>query len=222
MNAITYPKFTILFIGILCAELICGSTESLQTVRYFTKPALLISLMAFFYSESQQLSKLIRRFTLLALGFSLLGDVLLLFVEQSANYFMFGLIAFLIAHIMYILVFSKHRNKTKNPLVFGLPLFIFAMSLFYLLKNGLGTMFIPVIIYMLIILTMVTMAFLRKGMVNSISYNLVLIGGLLFLVSDSILALNKFYQPLPLSNLSIMTTYALAQYFIVKGLLKLR
>ncbi|MCB0445354.1 MAG: lysoplasmalogenase [Gelidibacter sp.] len=222
MNAITYPKFTLLFIGILCAELICGSIESLQTAHYFTKPALLISLVVFFYSESKQLSKSIRRFTLLALSFSLLGDVLLLFVEQSANYFMFGLMAFLLAHIMYILVFSKHRNKTKNPWVFVLLLLIFAMGIFYLLKSGLGTMRIPVSIYMLIILTMVTMAFLRKGMVNPISYNLVLIGGFLFLVSDSILALNKFYQPLPLSNFSIMTTYALAQYFIVKGLLKLQ
>ena len=61
-----------------------------------------------------------------------------------------------------------------------------------------------------------------KGMVNQTSYNLVFIGAIFFMLSDSILAANKFYQPIPLSNISIMVTYALAQYLIVLGILKLQ
>lgn len=92
--------------------------------------------------------------------------------------------------------------------------------LFYVMFDGLGDMLYPVTVYMLVILTMAVTAFLRQGKVLPISYTLVFLGALLFMLSDSILALNKFYKPLPLSNISIMLTYALAQYFIVLGLLK--
>jgi uncharacterized membrane protein YhhN len=49
---------------------------------------------------------------------------------------------------------------------------------------------------------------------------LILAGAAFFMISDSLLALNKFYEPLPFSNISIISTYALAQYSIVLGILK--
>ena len=82
-------------------------------------------------------------------------------------------------------------------------------------------MLIPVMIYMIVILAMATSAFVRKGIVNKYSYNFVFIGAIFFMISDSILALNKFYEAIPLANILIMTTYALAQYLIVIGILKL-
>jgi uncharacterized membrane protein YhhN len=75
---------------------------------------------------------------------------------------------------------------------------------------------------MLVILSMATTAFLRQGNVVKNSFVLVFIGAILFMISDSILALNKFYQPLPFTNISIMFTYGFAQLFIVFGLLKQR
>ena len=72
---------------------------------------------------------------------------------------------------------------------------------------------------MLIILAMATSAFLRQGKINSSSYNLVFFGALTFMVSDSLLALNKFYLAFAFADFSIMLTYALAQLLIVKGLL---
>ena len=83
-------------------------------------------------------------------------------------------------------------------------------------------MLIPVIVYMLAILSMSTSAFLRKDKVNILSYGLVFLGAIFFMISDSILALNKFHQPIPWSNISIMVTYAMAQYLIVIGVLKLK
>jgi len=117
-------------------------------------------------------------------------------------------------------VFIDKRN-TKNSLKgISVILLIYALITFYFLKNGLGNMLLPVIIYMLIILSMAATAWLRKGMVSNISYALVFIGALLFIISDSTLALNKFYQAIPQSHLIIMSTYALAQYFIVFGVLR--
>jgi len=101
-----------------------------------------------------------------------------------------------------------------------LLLLLYAIGLFYFFKDGLGDLFIPVIIYMFVILMMLTTAFLREGTVPKNSYNLVFLGAIFFIISDSLLALNKFYSPLPLSGIWIMTTYSIAQSFIVLGLKK--
>ena len=158
--------------------------------------------------------------TLLALLFSLAGDVLLMFIDISASFFLSGLVAFLLAHIMYIMVFLDKKNSKKTALIFITVLLIYAIGIFYLLKDGLGDMLIPVIVYMLVILTMVLTSTMRKDNVSKQSYNLVFLGAIFFVISDSFLAINKFYQPVPLSKIIIMSTYSLAQYLIVLGLLK--
>ncbi|MEZ4802399.1 MAG: lysoplasmalogenase [Gelidibacter sp.] len=216
----TEKRFSILFFILLIAELICGNVESLLQLHYLTKPAIVMSLIIFFWKESQSISKPIRNLTLLALSFSLLGDVLLMFAEVSQSYFMLGLVAFLIAHIMYILVFLRQRNPTKKPIGFAVILIIYAIGLFLVLKNGLGEMLVPVLIYMLVILTMATTSFLREGKVPKMSYGFVFLGAILFMVSDSFLAINKFHQAFTYANIIIMLTYGFAQYFIVLGVKK--
>lgn len=221
MLSASEKKFTILFSLILIAELICISYDTLTIYHYITKPAIVGMLLVFFWKHSEHIDKRIRNWTVVALISSWIGDILLIFEEWHPELFMFGLIAFLIAHIFYILLFLKHRNTNKNPLGFICLLLVYACCLFYFLKNGLNEMLVPVIIYMLVILSMSTSAFLRKGNVPKLSYTLVFLGAILFMLSDSILALNKFYEPLAYSNISIMITYALAQYFIIIGILKL-
>jgi len=214
--------FTLVFSIIVLLELITGNIESFSQLHYFTKPLILASLIVYFWNKSQHLTKSTRNITLLALLFSLSGDILLMFVGTSANFFIGGLIAFLLAHIMYILTFLKKRNKTINPLPIIIILLIYATGIFYIIKDGLGDMKIPVLLYLIVILTMVVMAALRKGKVSNKSYNLVFIGALFFMISDSVLSINKFYQSFASSGLIIMITYALAQYLIVMGILKQR
>ncbi len=217
----TEKSFSALFFIIVIAELIFGSVENLLQFHYFTKPLILIALIVFFYKQSKHLNKRTRNITLLALVFSLAGDVLLMFVSKSANFFLSGLVAFFLAHIMYVLVFLKSRNKAANSLPIVVILLIYASWIFYFLKDGLGDMLIPVLVYLFVILIMATTAFIRKRS-NIDSYKLVFAGAVFFMISDSLLALNKFYEPLPFSNISIMLTYALAQYLIVIGILKQR
>lgn len=216
----TETTFSIIFGVIIITELLCGSIESLSLYHYFAKPAIVVSLIIFFWRESHLANASIRVLTLSALILSLAGDVLLMFVDRSAHYFMLGLVAFLLAHIMYILVFSKHRNPIKKFTWPMAALGIFALCLFLFLKDHLGEMLIPVVVYMLVILSMAITSFLREGKVSKMSYNLVVIGAVLFMVSDSILAINKFYGAVAFANVSIMLTYALAQYFIVLGIKK--
>lgn len=214
--------FAILFMLLLLAELICGSVASLSTLHYMTKPSLLIALIYYFNNQSKGLSVKTRITTLAALGFSLLGDILLMFVDQSPRFFMLGLVSFLLAHVFYCIVFLANRNPKINPLGLILILIIYSIPIFYLLKDGLSDLLVPVIMYMAVILSMVITAFLRQKKTAPKSFILVFLGALLFLVSDSILALNKFFMPLSFANFSIMLTYGLAQYFIVLGLLKQR
>ncbi len=215
-------SFSSIFLIIVLLELITGNIESLSQFHYFTKPLILTSLIVFFWSKSNHLPKAVRNITLLALIFSLTGDILLMFVGTSANFFIGGLIAFLLAHIMYILTFIKKRNKTINPLFIIITLLIYATGIFYLIKDGLGDMQIPVLLYLTVILTMVVMAWLRKGKISNKSYYLVVVGALFFMISDSVLSINKFYQSFASAGLIIMFTYALAQYLIVMGILKQR
>jgi len=92
--------------------------------------------------------------------------------------------------------------------------------LFILINAQLKSLFIPVVIYMIAIITMVISAYLRKGAVSYFSFTIVLLGALFFLVSDSLIALNKFYKPITYPTVSIMISYAIAQYCIIIGLLK--
>ncbi|MEH6535534.1 MAG: lysoplasmalogenase [Psychroserpens sp.] len=221
MLTVSEKKFSVIFSLIVIAELFFESSERLIQFHYISKPAIVLSLLVFFWIKSKTLSKSLRYIIASALLFSLLGDLLLMFVEVSASYFLLGLVAFLIAHIMYVIAFLKHRNNAVKPFGFIAILLVYACGLFYLLKEGLNEMLIPVIIYMIVILSMSTAAFTRRDNVPKLSYILVFLGAICFMISDSILALNKFFRPFEYANFGIMLTYALAQYLIIIGILKL-
>ncbi len=156
-----------------------------------------------------------------ALLFSLLGDILLLFTEISSLFFIAGLTSFLLAHIMYILVFLRKVDRTiKKTIFFPLMTFVYGVVLYYVLYQRLSNMKGPVLVYMVAILVMSNLAYLRSKNVSKTSYFLVFIGALLFMISDSVLALNMFYKPIAYSNVWIMTTYALAQVLIIFGILR--
>jgi uncharacterized membrane protein YhhN len=85
----------------------------------------------------------------------------------------------------------------------------------------LGDLKIPVTIYASIISIMLLFAFNGFLVWEKPGNLLVFLGAFFFIISDSILAINKFYAPIPKSSFFIMLTYLLAQYLIVIGILKL-
>lgn len=217
----TEKQFTLIFAIILILELICNQVESLSTLHYFVKPLLLLSLIVFFFKQSFHLKKTIRQLMLFALLFSLFGDVLLMFTAQDPLFFILGLLAFLLAHLLYTLVFLKQRDTTKKAFLFIMILLVYASGLYFVIQDGLGDMRLPVIAYMLVILMMATTAFLRKEYKENQTYKLVFLGAILFLISDSLLSLNLFYKPFAMVSFGIMLTYGIAQFLIVLGILKL-
>ncbi|TYC17846.1 lysoplasmalogenase [Bizionia gelidisalsuginis] len=220
MKPIKTASFLFVFASLVIFETLIANSDGLSTLHFISKPLIVSVLILYFLNTTKQQKVAWRRLTLLALAFSLLGDVLLLFVFKSEFFFMGGLLAFLITHTLYCIVFLKHRNKALKPYRIIALFVVYAIGLFVLLKPGLGELLIPVLVYMSVILLMGITAYLRKGNSPNTSFKLVFLGALFFIISDSILAINKFYLPVPYFNFSIMFTYALAQLLIVLGLKK--
>ena len=204
-------KLTLAF-GVLLAIHIAGLLMDIPLATSLTKPLLVPCLMVLVWLQSRTIRG--HGIILAALFFSWLGDLLLMLPGE--DFFMGGLAAFLSAHICYIWIFS--REATYHPLRV-LPFLMYVALLLAGPLNGKlpENLQIPVYSYVVVITTMGIVASLRST--QRPGYELILIGSILFILSDSFLALNKFSGPLPLSGLWVMLTYGLAQYFIVKGYL---
>lgn len=143
------------------------------------------------------------------------GDIFLLFPEKK---FIHGLVSFLVAHILYILALSKYISEINNILITTLIFSVYGLMIFNYLKSNLGKYKIPVIIYISIIILMGVFSinyYLVDKSSESISF---LAGSILFLISDTSLAINKFKSKFHLAQFIILSTYYLAQYLIAISL----
>ncbi len=137
--------------------------------------------------------------------FSLLGDLFLLYPDR---YFNNGLYSFLAAHILYILAFNQNVNGYCIAIV--LPILLYMVIVLKFLLPRLGAMKYPVIIYILVISTMVYSAWNTSIYFNN-GLGLILVGAILFAISDTVLAFNKFYKKFTLAEPIILSTYFIAQ-----------
>ncbi len=190
-----------------------------------TKPFLMITLLFYYlFSKSEKTSPL-SKLIIGAMTFSWIGDILLMLQGQISGIFIFGLAAFLIAHICYIFGFRKARfddpgeiNKSfvQTRIVF---LVFVGGAIIYMLYPGLEEMMIPVIFYTIVIIAMGITALLRRGWTRDKSFIMTYSGALLFIMSDALIGINKFMNPIVQAPLLIMATYISAQLLIVKGIL---
>ncbi len=207
-----------LFVIVLTGDIVGVQLDNtlLQTIF---KPLIIPVLVGYFGLQVKSITTGITKWVLFALIFSLAGDVLLMFQGKKEIFFLLGLASFLIAHIFYIIFFHHVRvreNVKSNPWLLVIVVVYYA-ALISWLSPYLGEMKLPVRIYGIIISIMFMLAMHMLSIKNKIAGSWMLWGALLFVVSDSVLAINKFYQPFEAANVIIMLTYGLAQLFIVKG-----
>ena len=190
---------------------------SSQTTLYMlVKPFLMISLLFYFTTGSMGYPKW-RIPVMLALIFSWLGDVLLL----SNDLFIAGLAAFLVAHVFYIVAYHKTgaASGELKP-VDTIKLAVLGAVLITILFPKLGGMMIPVLAYAMVLLAMALWAHKRRGATTARSFMLVSSGAILFVISDGVIAVNKFAFEVPGERILVMSTYIAAQYLIIRGLLE--
>lgn len=140
---------------------------------------------------------------------SVCGDVLL--DLPHAGLFIYGLVAFLIAHLFYTALFFRFAEKpgsTDTAVIAGLVLFAALMVWIFrgIDPNLLG----PVVLYIVVIITMSVGALLVPA-----ANRLLFWGALLFIASDVVLAVNKFLVAIPNGRVINITLYFLAQFTIV-------
>lgn len=159
-----------------------------------------------------QLRGATRTLTLVALCFSALGDLLL--ALDFPNQFVFGLGAFLLAQLTYTGNFLRSAEfRSRRAALRGGPVLIAALALAYLLLPAAGELAPAVLVYLLAIAAMALSAAAHRG--NSV---LLFAGAATFMVSDTLIALNKFIAPLPLAGTAIMLTYYGAQMALLYGI----
>ena len=187
-----------------------------NSILIFTaKPLLMITLFWYYMVNAKRVNKLL----VTGLFFSFLGDVLLL--GSGDLYFILGLLFFLIAHVFYILMVVKLLKSTKlsQVLIASIPYFLIFTSLLTILYSGLGDMKIPVIVYAITI-TVLGISSLTLFLQNkTISHLGLVFGVLIFIISDSVLALNMFYKKQAIYPILIISTYVIAQYLICRFVL---
>lgn len=189
--------------------------------RYFTKP-LLMPLLALGYGLETRGRDTLSRWVLAALLFSWLGDIFLMLEDPNGMYFIIGLVSFLTAHLCYIWYFARipaaeGQSFIRTRPVMLLAVLAYVVELIYVLWPHLGGMKLPVLVYGIVIGTMLCFALWQYGKIEARAAWLLMLGALLFVASDSLLAINKFRKPLPYGGLWVMTTYILAQYAIARG-----
>jgi uncharacterized membrane protein YhhN len=152
----------------------------------------------------------------LALALSTLGDILL--DLDPERLFVFGLGSFLIAHVVYIFLFVRNRRRTialgASRVLLAALVLLYSIGVSAWLLPSLGGLIVPVAIYMCAITAMVVSAILAR-----FQNPWIVVGAILFLISDSLLAVNKFKAPIPYRDFLVWSTYYAGQYGIAIGFL---
>jgi len=145
-----------------------------------------------------------RRCVVIALALSLVGDICLMF--EGDGRFAGGLSSFLLAHVGFIVAFLKGVDPGLPPAWTLLPL-LYGLGLCAWLLPRAGSLRIPVALYCLVLLGMTLTAALRLHQLGGRPALLAVAGALLFVVSDSSLALRKFAGPYRGAQALILSTY---------------
>jgi len=181
---------------------------------------LALAIAIFFTARRAMAAGTVTRFDgllLTGLAASLAGDVLLM---GPATLFVPGLVAFLLAHLAYIALFSMGVGMFPRRGVLVATLLIGAGMYAFLWLGGLpAALRIPVAAYVVVIACMAAQAIGRAAVLHATdpSARWVAVGACFFMLSDSLLATNRFVTPLPLASLWVLGTYYAAQMLIVRN-----
>lgn len=156
----------------------------------------------------------VRRWVLLGLVMSLAGDVALMWPDAG---FLPGLVSFLLAHLAYLVAFTRAARLAATPLPFAVYAVVAGGILAMLWPGVPAALRLPVVAYVVCLAAMAAQAAVlwRRGVPRGAW---LAAGGALFVGSDALLATNRFAAPLPLASLWILSTYWAAQWCIASWL----
>ena len=224
----SHKRFSFFYFGVMLVYMLSIVLGN-QVLHNITKPVFMVLLVIYYRTQLGALDKF-SKLILLGLFFSWLGDIFLM-IEKTGLFFILGLGSFLIAHLGYLGGFYQNLRSSKEPFNYGksvlysIPFLLITVPFFLYIKSGVPSeLFMPVFAYTAVITAMGIFSALRFGHVNQKTFNWVLIGAILFIFSDCVLAINLFsIQPETGSHLAKglaicnMFLYLTGQYYITRG-----
>ncbi len=201
---------------VLCAGMSIASAPwalDAPLLNFIFKPLATLVVMAHAWPRGQD-TPVQRRWVLAGLLCSLAGDVALMWPQQG---FLPGLVSFLLAHLAYLWAFTRTQRLAARPLPFVAYAGLAAAILSLLWPGVPAPLRIPVLAYVACLAAMAAQAAVlwRSGAERGA---VLALGGGLFMVSDALLATNKFAGPLPLASLWVLASYWAAQWCIASWL----
>ncbi len=211
----------LLFLFVLLVNLIAVYLNN-GTLRFISKPLLMPLLTIYLLVRTRSANTNLKTWIILALFFSWVGDILLMFEEKKSIFFLLGLSAFLVAQVFYIIFFHniRMREYIRGNALFLLLVIVYYSILISVLSPYLGDMKLPVRIYGVVLSFMLMLAMHTMLGKNKKAGLWMMLGAILFVISDSLLAFNKFLTVLNYAGIIIMLSYGLAQLFIAEGAVK--
>ena len=166
---------------------------------------------------------LVKRWIVIGLVCSLAGDVALLWPVQG---FLVGLVAFLLGHVSYLVALTRRVKFLASPPAFGGWAIVAASVLAGLWAGVPPDLRAPVLVYVCALGAMAAQAtsvwLARRNQPDAARWRIVAIGGALFVLSDAILAADKFVGGVPMPTLWNLSIYWLAQWFIACAAVRLK
>lgn len=186
---------------------------ALPVLNFVFKPLATLIVIAYAWRRGHD-TPLLRRWVLAGLVLSLAGDVALLWPKQG---FLPGLVSFLLAHLAYLVAFTRVQRLAAWPPAFVAYAAVAGVVLWRLWPGVPVALQAPVLAYVVCLGAMAAQAAVlwRRGSARGA---VLALGGSLFMISDALLASNKFAGPLPLASLWILGTYWSAQWCIASWL----
>lgn len=213
----------------LAATFVCAIADWFAVARdakrpeYIFKPATLLGVIALTVVILQTRHDAWQgQWFLVGFVFSLLGDIFLML--PNPRWFMFGLGAFLLAHVCYIVGLNPSAPPALALALLipcGLVIGFFERRVIQSLRAAHhSSLTVPVIAYGLAMLLMVFSAWatLFRAEWNDTRRACVIVGATLFLVSDAMLAWNRFVKPFAAAKLAVIVTYHLGQIALALSL----
>lgn len=201
---------TILFLSLFAIREYVAFKRKLSLKYFFTPMLTFTIILIVLLSISLKGPSVYSMLVLTALIMALIADTLLMIEE--INFLKNGIIFFLISHVFYVFAFKDgYTFQSWNT---GLIIFLAAASFFNikLIKKGAGKLFIPVIIYLIVLNLMGFFAITKLNNGFGLFETSLAIGAVMFLISDFILSINAFVKKIPHSTVYTWLFYAPAQF----------
>jgi uncharacterized membrane protein YhhN len=221
MKKLVLLLFVLISIGQLAGELL--SIQSLASVgKFLLMPTLGVVYWTFLDPATPAT---FNRRIMFALLFSYFGDIFLLFAQRTEILFILGLVAFLIAHLAYLSAFTFVYRFNKDSFRSNIPawsavLLFYTVLMWNLMPYLESSMIIAVPLYGLVICSMLLSVVNTRSILSAKAFRWLLLGGVMFILSDTTLALIKFHPyflPHPFHDFLIMFTYILGQFGLIWG-----